>query len=106
MPVDKPSINWPHVASGWRFMDEDVKGRIRHPTGFLVGYSKLRVLQWQPGVFQTGRIILVTAPHGFPVGGLELKPVRSARSEVLAFVGRATKDPGPLQVRIERSDFG
>src|SRR5437870_11239780 len=100
MPMDEPTMNWPHISSGRRFMDEHVKRRIEDPIDFLFGYSIHRVLHGQACVFQIARVILVTAPHGFPIGGLELKPVRSARSEALAFIGRATKGLRPLQVRI------
>src|SRR5207248_4041752 len=80
--------------------------RIDDPTAILLSDSILRILHHKPSVGQLARIVFVTAAHCFPIGWLELKPIRPAGSEMLTFVGRTTEDLGLFQIEVERTDFG
>src|SRR6266536_2031975 len=107
MPMNKPTMRTRrHVSSGGRFMNQDVQRRIEDPTAILLSDSLLRILHHKPRVGQVARVVFVTAPDGFPIGWLELKPIRPAGSEMLTFVGRTTEDLGLFQIGIERTDFG
>ena len=91
-------------------VQQDVEGRLSDPVRILVGYSVYRVVLWQPSRPESKLVdtdvVTVAAPNGGPIGGLELKPVVEARSDVLPLVRWATEDFRFLDVGVERPGLG
>ena len=106
VPMEEPFFRaGSTVGSGGGFVHKNVEDWTGRPSDGLSRDSAL-IGDRETGGQGESHVILVAATDGFPIGRLQLKPFVITLSGMLSLVCRATKDLGPLQIGIQRADFG